>query len=411
MKRFFDWIAAERRGITGTLDALKNGPTAIQRNEKEATMAGGTLRDLFEHELHDLRATEQEIIRALPELITSATSDDLKRALQQHLEQTRIHEERLELIFRQCGFATPPAARSGVESIIRAGSAVVAQQTTAQVRDAAIIDAAQHVEHYEIAGYGCARTFARQLDDDRSADLLQQTLDEEGAANKRLTQIAESGINEAASAGERFESGRQSRLRYVDIDDLPAGDRYRQAKIRNRSGDDLGRVDGFVLDEAGRPYYLVVDSGGFFVGRRYVVPVGRADFRNADRLFTIDLDKDTLKRYPEFHAESFVAMNDDEARRYEWRVLEAIDPEAARSAPSEWSRDEFPYYRQPEWFDAGTPATGPSRMTEQPATSPGEARIRSESDRREQIVARENPVEQERPPRERVRGHSDTDER
>jgi ferritin-like metal-binding protein YciE len=373
-------------------------------------MPGGTLRSLFEHELHDLQATEQEIIRALPELINSATSDDLKRALQEHLDRTRIHQERVELIYKQCGLTAPTAVKSGVEGIIRAGSAMVAQQTTPEVRDAAIIDAAQHVEHYEMAGYGCARTFARQLDDDRSADLLQQTLDEEGAANKRLTEIAESGINEAAGAGERFEAGTRSRLRYVDIDDLPAADRYRDANIRNRAGEELGEIDGFVLDDTGRPYYLVVDSGGLFVGRRYLVPVGRAEFRNAERLFTIDLDKPTLKRYPEFHAESFVAMTDDEARRYEWRVLEAIDPEAARSAPSEWRRDEFPYYRQPEWFDIAAPVAG-RRTTERPTRPVREVPTATESEMREQIVARERQSEREPLPSERVRGRGDRDDR
>src|SRR5207249_2218150 len=107
---------------------------------------------------------------------------------------------------------------TGVEGVIRAGSAQVRRNDDRDVRDAAIIGAAQHVEHYEMAGYGCARTFARQLGDTDAADLLQQTLDEEGAADKELTRIAQSGVNEAASVGATSDDrGRiPRRLRYVD---------------------------------------------------------------------------------------------------------------------------------------------------------------------------------------------------
>jgi ferritin-like metal-binding protein YciE len=368
-------------------------------------MAAGTLRNLFEHELHDLRTTEQQILTTLPELITSANSPDLKGALQRHLEQTRIHLERLDLIYKQSGLTAASDGRSGVEGIIQAGSRMVSQQTDADVRDAAIIDAAQHVEHYEIAGYGCARTFARQLNDDHAASLLQQTLDEEGAANKKLTQIAESGINQAASAGADLGRERRPRLRYVEIRDLAVADRYQDAKVRNRAGDDLGRIDGFVFDHTGRPYYLVVDAGGLFVGRRYLVPVGRADFGSGERLFTIDLDKDTLKRYPEFHRESFFAMTDDEARRYEWRVLEAIDPQAARATPSEWDYDRVPYYRQPDWFAGDVvSASAPSRRdTSRSRNVP----VSTGAEERERVIAREEAPDREELPGERIRGRSD----
>src|SRR5207245_2523748 len=83
----------------------------------------------------------------------------------------------------------------------------------------------------------------------------------------------------------------------------------------------------------------------------YLVPVGRADLNRSERRLTIDLDKATLKRYPEFHADEFDEMTDEEARRYEWRVLEAVDPAAARSSGSTWDYDRYPYYQQPEWFD------------------------------------------------------------
>jgi len=372
-------------------------------------MAGGTLRALFEHELKDLRAAEQQIIAALPQMIAEARSDDLKRALEHHLNRTRIHAERLDLILKQYDVAAAANAPSGIDGLVRAGQAMVAAHADGDVRDAAIIDAAQHVEHYEIAGYGCARTFARELEDDRSADLLQQTLDEEGDANKRLTQIAESGVNEAATGGLAEERGRPTRLKYVAASTLPSAETYREVKVRNRAGDDLGRVDGFVLDAANRPYYLVVDSGGLFAGGRYVLPIGKADLRRSDRLLVVDLDKDTLKRYPEFHPDAFKGMSDDEARRYEWRVLEAIDPKAARASTREWTYERFGWYGEPDWFDAGTIAPSAARSQ----TAPGQPRTPSRPapatparEPAERVVAREEAPGEEMP-RERIRGRKD----
>jgi ferritin-like metal-binding protein YciE len=372
-------------------------------------MANGTLRQLWEAELQDLYSAEQQILTALPELIQSATSPALKGALDKHQQRTKIHVERLDLIFKQCGINTSSARPSGLDSLVRSGAERIKTQGASDVRDAAIIAAAQHVEHYEIAGYGCARTWARQLDDDNAADLLQQTLDEEGAADKELTNIAQSGINEGATAGART-GERRSRLRYVEVDDVPAAADYRDTKIRNRSGDDLGRIDGFILDQSGRAYYLVIDSGGLFVGRRYIVPIGRADFRRADRLFTIDLDKDTLKRYPEFHRDSFLSMDDDEARRYEWRVLEAIDPEAARSSGFDWDYERYPYYRQPDWFNRDLATPGGSVRAESRTPRTPSAPI-VEKQERERVTAREEREStDESLRRERIRsGRSDED--
>jgi len=379
-------------------------------------MATGTLRELWLRELQDLYAAEQNIIVALPDLISAASSTELRNALENHLQRTRIHVERLDLILKQAGAANGPGARSnssGIESVLRAGSERIRIEGPSDVRDAAIIAAAQHVEHYEIAGYGCARTWARQLDNGHAAELLQQTLDEEGDADKELTDIAQSGINEAADAREGFRDRPQARLRYVDANDLSGADRYRDTKIRNQASEDLGKLDGFIVDASGRPFYIVVDSGGLFVGRRYVVPVGRADFRRADHLFTVDLDKDTLKRYPEFHRDAFLSMNDEEARRYEWRVLEAIDPEAARASVDEWDYERFPYYREPRWYepDVFTPS---DRGVSTPA---GASRARqtpvAEREERERVLAREEQSQRSpdasRPMSERIRGTSDDD--
>jgi ferritin-like metal-binding protein YciE len=336
----------------------------------------------------------------------------LQAALNKHLERTKIHVERLELIFKQCGIKPGSSAQpSGIDSILRAGSERIGQNQAGEVRDAATIAAAQHVEHYEIAGYGCVRTWARQLGDDNAAKLLQQTLDEEGSADKELTDIAESGINERASEGAGQERRSRSRLRYVDVDDLPSAAEYRDTKIRSRSGDDLGRFDGFIVDSSGRPYYVVVDSGGLFVGRRYIVPIGRADFRRSDRVFALELDKDTMKRYPEFNRDAYLSMTDEEARRYEWRVLEALDPSVARSSLDEWDYDRLPYYRQPDWFDSGlvAPGAGANRV-ESSASGRRQVPITDREDR-ERVVAGEHRYDEEMPPtRERIRGSEPEDE-
>jgi ferritin-like metal-binding protein YciE len=370
-------------------------------------MAGtpsGTLRALWEAELQDLYTTEQRVKSALPELISSATSSELKTALDRHLQQTTIHIERLDLIFKQSGFQIG-SKPTGIESLVRTGSETIRRQAGADVRDAAVISAAQHVEHYEMAGYGCARTWARELGEERAADLLQQTLDEEGEADHQLTDIAEAHINKAAGAGTSKQTSRAARLRYVNLDDMPHADTYRRTTIRNRAGDDLGKVDGFIVDQSGRPYYLVADAGGLFVGRRYVVPIGRVGFDQAEQRFTIDLDKDLLKRYPEFHRDAFLAMNDEEARRYEWRVLEVIDPKAARTSTREWDYEELPYYRQPDWFEPDLAAS--SRRPTRGET--GAARAREERDmpiagrEGERVVAREHEADEDVRERERVR--------
>ena len=276
-----------------------------------------TLRGLWERELQDLYATERQTIDALPGMINAATATSLREALEKHAQRTRLQLERLDLIFKQSGLDKGSAGQpSGIDTIVRGTAELIRQNVVPEVRDAAIIAAEQHIEHYEMAGYGCARTWARQLGEDNSAELLQQTLDEEGAADKELTNIAQSGINEEATAGIQPDASIRSRLRYVDVNDLPDSTRYRDTKVRNRAGEALGRVDGFLVDPSGRPYYMVVDSGGLFVGRRYLVPVGRADYRGDEGLFTVDLDKELLKRYPEFHRDAFLSMRDEEARRY-----------------------------------------------------------------------------------------------
>jgi hypothetical protein len=163
--------------------------------------------------------------------------------------------------------------------VIRQGEQLIPKDGPPDVSDAALIAAAQHVEHYEIAGYGCARTHAKWLDEKHAAELLQQTLDEEGDADHKLTKIAGT-INRSAADIARTPPAASSpgRLRYLELElnDLePSPTDYSSYVVRNREGKNLGNIEGFIVGETGRPYYVVIDSGGWFLGRRYVVPVGK----------------------------------------------------------------------------------------------------------------------------------------
>jgi ferritin-like metal-binding protein YciE len=161
------------------------------------------LRDLLVHELQDLYSAEQQIVAALPKMANAADSKELKKAFEKHLSQTRMHVDRLDNIFSMLGASSDGHKCRGMEGLIKEGEEILQMQGNAAVKDAALIAAAQRIEHYEMAGYGTARTYADQLDHDEIADLLQETLDEEGKTNKMLTKLAEggllkSGINEEA---------------------------------------------------------------------------------------------------------------------------------------------------------------------------------------------------------------------
>jgi len=166
-----------------------------------------TLKDLYVEELKDLWSAENMILKALPKLISSASHRELKRAFTQHERQTRQHVKRLERICRELDVSPKGKKCVGMEGLIKEGSDLIKEKPDPEVLDAGLIAAAQHVEHYEMAGYGCVRTYARQLGYATQADLLQQTLDEEGDTDKLLTQLAETGINVAAeNEGEDYEA-------------------------------------------------------------------------------------------------------------------------------------------------------------------------------------------------------------
>jgi len=151
-----------------------------------------TLHDLYMHELNDLYDAENQIIEALPKMIDAASDSKLRDALSSHLEETRQHARRLEQIFQAHNVETEDQTCKGLEGIIDEGDDLLDEEMSPAIGDAAIIAAAQKVEHYEMASYGSARTWANLLGHKKDAELLQQTLNEEGQADKKLTKIAES---------------------------------------------------------------------------------------------------------------------------------------------------------------------------------------------------------------------------
>lgn len=380
-------------------------------------MATQSLKDLYLDELRDLFDAEQQILQTLPGMTSAATSPALKRVFQDHLEQTRVQTERLELIFRQLGQPGHGTRCAGMAGLLKESQERLQESAPGEVRDAALIGAAQRVEHYEIASYGVARTYAQQLGAWDQADLLQQTLEEEGEADHRLTAIAEGGINEAArrrDAPLSEDSQRWSRLRYADVKDLPRKEYdFTSVGVRNPAGDDLGTLDGFIVEQAGgRPLYYVVDSGGWFVGGRYLVPVGKGQFDSASRTLRIDIARDRLQTYPEFNTNAFLSMNDDQARGYERRLLSAINPEAVRGARYWESYDRLPEYAPPSWLT--TPVWGPTvRSTDDIGAATVRPEARPLSPERqpdaELIRAREEGPETEARPTgsDRMRGGAD----
>ena len=157
-----------------------------------------TLKELYVNELRDLYNAENQLLKALPKMAKGASSEELKDAFEKHLEQTKSHVERLEEVFEDIGEKPKGKTCRAMKGLIEEGSEILEEDGEESVIDAGIIVAAQKVEHYEIASYGSVRTFAQLLGKDRSADLLQTTLDEESEANELLTKLAEDIVNPEA---------------------------------------------------------------------------------------------------------------------------------------------------------------------------------------------------------------------
>jgi ferritin-like metal-binding protein YciE len=165
-------------------------------------MAMDSLKDLYVEELKDLYNAENQLLKALPKMARKASSPDLRAAFEEHLGQTERQVNRLEKIFESLGEKPTGKTCKAMKGLVEEGKEIIEEKGDGSVLDAALIGAAQKVEHYEIASYGTARTFASLLGEEDAVELLQQTLDEEGETDKKLTALAESLVNPEAQSAE-----------------------------------------------------------------------------------------------------------------------------------------------------------------------------------------------------------------
>jgi ferritin-like metal-binding protein YciE len=164
-----------------------------------------SLDDVLKEQVKDLLSAEKQLVSALPKVAEAAHSAELKKAISEHLDETRTHVQRLEEVSGLLGMAATATTCKAMQGLVAEGEEVIGKSGDPVAKDAAIIAAAQRIEHYEIAAYGTARTLAGELDHGDAASLLSETLDEESAADKLLTKIAtggmfKSGVNQAAAA-------------------------------------------------------------------------------------------------------------------------------------------------------------------------------------------------------------------
>lgn len=215
------------------------------------------LQDLLKHEIEDLQSAEEQIIEALPKMIEKASNPDLKKALQEHLQITEQHKARIEKIMQQLSseggesnrkkgilaglFGSGKHVCKGMKGIIEEGETIVGSNISSEARDAAIIASAQKVEHYEICGYGTARTFAMELGLDQIARQLQQTLNEEYEADDLLTNLAVMRINEEAENAGDGSASASSGARSAGSRKEKAGREVEMEPVRNSRSGSSGR--------------------------------------------------------------------------------------------------------------------------------------------------------------------------
>lgn len=162
-------------------------------------MKVNSLEDLFVHQLKDLYSAENQLVKALPKMARAANNTELRKSFERHLEQTRTHVSRLEDIFADREGSPRGKKCKGMEGLVEEGQEVIDSDMEGAVRDAALIAAAQRVEHYEIASYGTARAHAERLGDRKAVSLLDKTLAEEAQTNEKLTMLAERQVNPQAA--------------------------------------------------------------------------------------------------------------------------------------------------------------------------------------------------------------------
>src|ERR1700689_1289181 len=167
-------------------------------------MKSNRLKHLYIEELKDLYSAENQLVKALPKMAKAADSEDLKAGFEEHLEQTKGHVSRLEEIFKALGESPKGKKCKGMEGLIKEGAEMIEEDPAPEELDAGLISAAQRVEHYEIAGYGCVRTYAELLGEDEAVSLLEETLKEEKATDEKLTELA-GAINVIAANSDESE--------------------------------------------------------------------------------------------------------------------------------------------------------------------------------------------------------------
>lgn len=160
----------------------------------------GTLKDLYIEQLRDLYNAEEQVLNALPGYADGASSEELVRALRDHVNTTRKHKERLEEMFGRLGEDPTGEKCRGMEGLLRECDDMLQAEGDPNVRDAGLIATWQRVEHYEVAGYGCSRAYADRLEETEAGRKLQQILDENAAFDEELTRLAEEAINPVAAA-------------------------------------------------------------------------------------------------------------------------------------------------------------------------------------------------------------------
>jgi ferritin-like metal-binding protein YciE len=310
-----------------------------------------SLKDLYVAEIADLMRAEREALPRLQRLADAAHAPELKEALTRHADVSRLHLERLQLIEARLGVETPAGRSPGAAALLEQADARVANADTPDVRDATIIGAAQRLEHYEIAAYGCARAYARRLDRGDDAELLETSLGEEGMADHRLTEIAEAHVNDdARTEADLYEQPHGTRLKYVGPDRL---DHSRLAagplNVTNDAGEDLGVFDGVIVDAAAaRPSYIVLRSPGLFSHERHLIPVAQVGFDERARVLVVNLDQDLVRRYPAFDPDEFQALRAEAAGGYHARVVDSLE----RSTPHQ-ARSVRTGGGVPEWLMTG----------------------------------------------------------
>lgn len=188
----------------------RDGASSLHNDHKEHHMSANveTMNDLFLDEIRDLYDAEKQLTKALPKMAKASSTPELKTAFEDHLQETQGHVDRLEEIFETLGEKATGKKCAAMTGLVKEGEEIISEMDEGALRDAGIIAAAQKVEHYEMSGYGSARTHAMMLGHTEIASRLEETLREEKAADRKLNDIAQTMVNEEAAGDSRSREGR-----------------------------------------------------------------------------------------------------------------------------------------------------------------------------------------------------------